>query len=110
MPPATPNQQRGVGSTGAPNPPSPPHRGRSQVAHAGDWYIQPTDIADPANTPTTARAAATNASAVTRTEVWDSGGAVGSTTVATSSQAITWSSATDYGVRSWMAYLIELTV
>jgi hypothetical protein len=81
-----------------------------QVAHCGDWYVQPTDIADPASTPTTARAATTNASALTRTEVWDSGGAVGSTTVATSSQAITWSPNTDYGVRSWMAYLIELTV
>ena len=80
------------------------------VAHAGDWYIQPTDIADPAATPATARAAYTNTSALTRTEMWDSGSAVGSTTVATSSQAITWASATDYGVRSWMAHLIELTV
>ena len=80
------------------------------VAHAGDWYIQPTDIADPAATPATARAAYTNTSALTRTEMWDSGSAVGSTTVATSSQAITWASATDYGIRSWMAHLIELTV
>ena len=81
-----------------------------QVAHAGDWYVQATDIAAPSTSPATDLLAHTNASAVTRTEVWDSGGPVGSTTVATSSQAITWSSATDYGVRSWMTWIIELTM
>ena len=81
-----------------------------QVAHAGDWYVQATDIAAPSTSPATDLLAHTNTGALTRTEVWDSGGPVGSTTVATSSQAITWSSATDYGVRSWMTWLIELTM
>ena len=81
-----------------------------QVAHAGDWYVQATDIAAPSTSPATDLLAHTNTGAITRTEVWDSGGPVGSTTVTTSSQAITWSSATDYGVRSWMTWIIELTM
>ena len=81
-----------------------------QVAHAGDWYVQATDIAAPSTSPATDLLAHTNTGALTRTEVWDSGGPVGSTTVATSSQAITWSPNTDYGTRSWMTWIFELTM
>ncbi|MCB1297327.1 MAG: hypothetical protein KDB67_22070, partial [Gordonia sp.] len=81
-----------------------------QVAHAGDWYVQATDIAAPSTSPATDLLAHTHTGALTRTEVWDSGGPVGGTTITASSQAITWSPNTDYGTRSWMTWIIELTM